>query len=178
MFFFFKPACWRRLSIVPILHCPAVHADTPLPHNSPQLIKAIAVSAADLCGPHFPATVESGPSVPVAPLLQLEKCCTRNNSATLAWRVTVAPGNAIEGYILELDDGNGGQYRVSFSHHHELSRICIYNSVQCRKKITIRNKEKDLKRQCDLCRHCSYSLYCIINQPYALCAVIRARLAA
>lgn len=22
------------------------------------------------------------------------------------------PGSAIEGYILELDDGNGGQYRV------------------------------------------------------------------
>ncbi|KAK2856006.1 hypothetical protein Q5P01_004741 [Channa striata] len=55
--------------------------------------------------------VESGPSVPAAPLLQLEKCCTRNNSATLAWRVTAAPGSPIEGYILELDDGNGGQYR-------------------------------------------------------------------
>uniref|UniRef100_A0A3B5B5Q7 Tripartite motif containing 67 n=1 Tax=Stegastes partitus TaxID=144197 RepID=A0A3B5B5Q7_9TELE len=46
-----------------------------------------------------------------APLLQLEKCCTRNNSATLAWRVTVPTGSPIEGYILELDDGNGGQYR-------------------------------------------------------------------
>uniref|UniRef100_A0A6Q2XV78 Tripartite motif containing 67 n=1 Tax=Esox lucius TaxID=8010 RepID=A0A6Q2XV78_ESOLU len=49
--------------------------------------------------------------VPPAPLLQLEKCCTRNNSATLAWRVTGPPGSPIEGYILELDDGNGGQYR-------------------------------------------------------------------
>lgn len=56
--------------------------------------------------------VESGPSVPGAPLLQLEKCSTGNNSATLAWRVVAAPGNPIEGYILELDDGNGGQYRV------------------------------------------------------------------
>ncbi|XP_056261081.1 E3 ubiquitin-protein ligase TRIM9 isoform X1 [Seriola aureovittata] len=55
--------------------------------------------------------VEIGPSVPAAPLLQLEKCCTRNNSATLAWRVTASPGSSIEGYILELDDGNGGQYR-------------------------------------------------------------------
>lgn len=63
----------------------------------------------------FFATVESGPSVPAAPLLQLEKCCTRNNSATLAWRVTVPPGSPIEGYILELDDGNGGQYRVGAS---------------------------------------------------------------
>uniref|UniRef100_A0A665URX9 Tripartite motif containing 67 n=1 Tax=Echeneis naucrates TaxID=173247 RepID=A0A665URX9_ECHNA len=55
--------------------------------------------------------LESGPSVPAAPLLQLEKCCTRNNSATLAWRVTAPPGSPIEGYVLELDDGNGGQYR-------------------------------------------------------------------
>ncbi|CAB1437982.1 unnamed protein product, partial [Pleuronectes platessa] len=58
-----------------------------------------------------PVNAESGTSVPVAPLLQLEKCCTRNNSATLAWRVTAPPGSPIEGYILELDDGNGGQYR-------------------------------------------------------------------
>ncbi|CAL8316812.1 unnamed protein product [Boreogadus saida] len=49
--------------------------------------------------------------VPAAPLLQLEKCCTRNNSATLAWRVTAPAGSPIEGYVLELDDGNGGQYR-------------------------------------------------------------------
>lgn len=65
--------------------------------------------------------VESGPSVPAAPLLQLEKCCTRNNSATLAWRVIMPPGNPIEGYILELDDGNGGQYRVCVSQKHTLS---------------------------------------------------------
>lgn len=56
--------------------------------------------------------VEPGPSVPAAPLLQLEKSCTRDNSATLAWRVIAPPGNSIEGFILELDDGNGGQYRV------------------------------------------------------------------
>ncbi|KAM7367612.1 hypothetical protein PAMP_013898 [Pampus punctatissimus] len=55
--------------------------------------------------------VESGSSVPAAPLLQLEKCCTRNNSVTLAWRVIAPHINPIEGYILELDDGNGGQYR-------------------------------------------------------------------
>ncbi|TWW68553.1 Tripartite motif-containing protein 67 TRIM9-like protein [Takifugu flavidus] len=55
--------------------------------------------------------LESGPSVPGAPLLQLDKCCTGNNSATLAWRVVAPPANPIEGYILELDDGNGGQYR-------------------------------------------------------------------
>lgn len=61
--------------------------------------------------PSLPA-VESSPSVPAAPLLQLEKCCTRNNSATLAWRVIAPSASLIEGYVLELDDGNGGQYRV------------------------------------------------------------------
>ncbi|XP_034018332.1 E3 ubiquitin-protein ligase TRIM9 isoform X2 [Thalassophryne amazonica] len=55
--------------------------------------------------------VDPGPLVPAAPLLQLEKCCSRDNSATLAWRVTAPPGNPIEGYILELDNGSGGQYR-------------------------------------------------------------------
>uniref|UniRef100_A0A8B9HSZ2 Tripartite motif containing 67 n=1 Tax=Astyanax mexicanus TaxID=7994 RepID=A0A8B9HSZ2_ASTMX len=52
------------------------------------------------------------PAVPPAPLLQLEKCCMRNNSATLAWRITAVQALPVEGYILELDDGNGGQYRV------------------------------------------------------------------
>ncbi|KAM9798025.1 tripartite motif-containing protein 67 [Neosynchiropus ocellatus] len=55
--------------------------------------------------------LDSGPPVPPAPLLQLEKCCSGNNSATLAWRVAGPPAHPIEGYILELDDGNGGQYR-------------------------------------------------------------------
>uniref|UniRef100_A0A3Q2XYQ8 Tripartite motif containing 67 n=1 Tax=Hippocampus comes TaxID=109280 RepID=A0A3Q2XYQ8_HIPCM len=55
--------------------------------------------------------LESGPLVPPAPLLQLEKCCSGNNSATLAWRVAGPQAAPIEGYILELDDGNGGQYR-------------------------------------------------------------------
>ncbi|XP_077443732.1 E3 ubiquitin-protein ligase TRIM9 isoform X2 [Stigmatopora argus] len=57
------------------------------------------------------ANVESGPPVPPAPFLQLEKCCSGNNSATLAWRVAAPQVAPIEGYILELDDGNGGQYR-------------------------------------------------------------------
>ncbi|XP_056308563.1 tripartite motif-containing protein 67-like [Danio aesculapii] len=51
------------------------------------------------------------PTVPPAPLLQLEKCCMRNNSATLAWRITTVQALPVEGYVLELDDGNGGPYR-------------------------------------------------------------------
>ncbi|XP_042704264.1 tripartite motif-containing protein 67 isoform X5 [Chrysemys picta bellii] len=50
-------------------------------------------------------------TVPPVPLLQLEKCCTRNNSVTLAWRMPPFTHNPVEGYILELDDGDGGQFR-------------------------------------------------------------------
>ncbi|XP_072828374.1 tripartite motif-containing protein 67 isoform X4 [Vicugna pacos] len=49
--------------------------------------------------------------LPPVPLLQLEKCCTRNNSVTLAWRTPPFTHSPVDGYILELDDGDGGQYR-------------------------------------------------------------------
>ncbi|XP_067100008.1 E3 ubiquitin-protein ligase TRIM9 isoform X9 [Osmerus mordax] len=50
-------------------------------------------------------------SVPAAPMLQLEECCTQNNSATLSWKQPPLSTIAVDGYILELDDGNGGQFR-------------------------------------------------------------------
>lgn len=50
--------------------------------------------------------------MPPVPLLQLEKCCTRNNSVTLAWRTPPFTHSPVDGYILELDDGDGGQFRV------------------------------------------------------------------
>lgn len=46
-------------------------------------------------------------------MLQLEECCTQNNSATLSWKQPPLSTIAVEGYILELDDGNGGPFRVS-----------------------------------------------------------------
>ncbi|KAM6393783.1 E3 ubiquitin-protein ligase TRIM9 isoform 4-T4 [Pluvialis apricaria] len=49
--------------------------------------------------------------VPAPPILQLEECCTRNNSATLSWKQPPLSTVQVEGYILELDDGNGGQFR-------------------------------------------------------------------
>ncbi|XP_060609036.1 E3 ubiquitin-protein ligase TRIM9 isoform X6 [Anolis sagrei] len=49
--------------------------------------------------------------VPAAPFLQLEECCTHNNSATLSWKQPPLSSVQAEGYILELDDGNGGQFR-------------------------------------------------------------------
>uniref|UniRef100_A0A096ME31 Tripartite motif containing 67 n=3 Tax=Poecilia TaxID=8080 RepID=A0A096ME31_POEFO len=84
---------------------PKVGPDFDLSLNTDSLMQTIL--QLDFCQ----GKVDLGPAVPVAPLLQLEKCCTRNNSATLAWRVTAPASCPIEGYILELDDGNGGQYR-------------------------------------------------------------------
>ncbi|XP_067839823.1 E3 ubiquitin-protein ligase TRIM9 isoform X7 [Heptranchias perlo] len=78
--------------------------------------------------PEFDLTLDNGPllqsihqldfiqmkipsAVPPVPILQLEKCCTHNNNATLAWKSPPLNQTQIEGYILELDDGNGGQFQ-------------------------------------------------------------------
>nr|XP_021504517.1 tripartite motif-containing protein 67 isoform X4 [Meriones unguiculatus] len=55
--------------------------------------------------------MKSSSLLPPVPLLQLEKCCTRNNSVTLAWRTPPFTHSPADGYILELDDGDGGQFR-------------------------------------------------------------------
>lgn len=55
----------------------------------------------------------ASPPVPATPILQLEECCTHNSSATLSWKQPPLSTVPAEGYILELDDGNGGQFRVS-----------------------------------------------------------------
>ncbi|KAM4690290.1 E3 ubiquitin-protein ligase TRIM9 isoform 12-T12 [Rhinophrynus dorsalis] len=52
--------------------------------------------------------------VPAPPILQMEECCTHNNSATLSWKQPPMSMVMAEGYILELDDGNGGQFREVF----------------------------------------------------------------
>ncbi|XP_041809689.1 E3 ubiquitin-protein ligase TRIM9 isoform X5 [Chelmon rostratus] len=72
----------------------------------------------------FDLTLDSGPllqtihqldfvqmKVPAAPMLQLEECCTQNNSATLSWKQPPLSTIAVDGYILELDDGTGGPFR-------------------------------------------------------------------
>ncbi|XP_068110867.1 E3 ubiquitin-protein ligase TRIM9 isoform X2 [Hyperolius riggenbachi] len=53
-------------------------------------------------------------AVPAPPMLQMEECCTQNNSATLSWKQPPVSMVQAEGYILELDDGNGGQFREVF----------------------------------------------------------------
>ncbi|XP_062924789.1 E3 ubiquitin-protein ligase TRIM9 [Mobula hypostoma] len=78
--------------------------------------------------PEFDLTLDNSPllqsihqldfiqmKMPPVPILQLEKCCTHNNNVTLAWKAPPLNQTQIEGYILELDDGNGGQFQVSWS---------------------------------------------------------------
>lgn len=48
---------------------------------------------------------------PTAPTIIPEECSAENNSVTVAWQ---PPSQShVEGYVLELDDGNGGEFRVS-----------------------------------------------------------------
>lgn len=49
---------------------------------------------------------------PGAPEMAVEACAARGCSCTLAWRPPAAPA-AVRGYVLELDDGLGGPFRVS-----------------------------------------------------------------
>lgn len=49
--------------------------------------------------------------VPLAPQMIPEDCSAENNSVTVAWQ---APNHSfVQGYVLELDDGSGGEFRVS-----------------------------------------------------------------
>ncbi|KAL3266547.1 hypothetical protein HHI36_010715 [Cryptolaemus montrouzieri] len=46
---------------------------------------------------------------PAAPTIMPEECSAENNSVTVAW--IPPPHSHVEGYVLELDDGNGGDFR-------------------------------------------------------------------
>ncbi|XP_044731893.1 E3 ubiquitin-protein ligase TRIM9 isoform X2 [Chrysoperla carnea] len=46
---------------------------------------------------------------PSAPTIIPEECSAENNSVTVAWQPP--PQSHVEGYVLELDDGNGGDFR-------------------------------------------------------------------
>lgn len=49
-------------------------------------------------------------SAPLAPTIIPEDCSAENNSVTVAWQ---SPSHSfVEGYVLELDDGSGGEFRV------------------------------------------------------------------
>lgn len=50
-------------------------------------------------------------TAPLSPSMIPDDCSAENNSVTVAWQ---APCQSfVEGYVLELDDGSGGEFRVS-----------------------------------------------------------------
>uniref|UniRef100_UPI00358EBF84 E3 ubiquitin-protein ligase TRIM9-like isoform X1 n=1 Tax=Myxine glutinosa TaxID=7769 RepID=UPI00358EBF84 len=78
--------------------------------------------------PDFELTLDTGPllqaihqldfiqskgqvSIPAAPILQLEESASHTNSVTLSWNAQPLSKAEVDGYILELDDGEGGQFR-------------------------------------------------------------------
>lgn len=71
-------------------------------------------------------------TVPLAPVIIPEDCSAENNSVTVAWQ---APSHSfVQGYVLELDDGNGGEFRVSVAGLH-IFQLEFWgrqgNAVQC-----------------------------------------------
>lgn len=50
------------------------------------------------------------PTVPSIPTIIHDECSTVNNSVTVAWKALNPLSN--DGYVLELDDGSGGEFRV------------------------------------------------------------------
>lgn len=57
--------------------------------------------------------VSSQSSAPKAPSIIPEECSAENNGVTIAWQPP--PTSYVEGYVLELDDGSGGDFRVSYT---------------------------------------------------------------
>ncbi|XP_046388042.1 E3 ubiquitin-protein ligase TRIM9, partial [Ischnura elegans] len=49
------------------------------------------------------------PAAPAAPTIIPEECSAENNSVTIAWQPP--PTSFVEGYLLEMDDGSGGEFR-------------------------------------------------------------------
>ncbi len=48
---------------------------------------------------------------PGPPILIPDECISENNGITVAWQPNTS--SFVEGFVLELDDGNNGVFRVS-----------------------------------------------------------------
>lgn len=62
-------------------------------------------------------------AAPAGPTIIPEECSAENNSVTVAWQPP--PTSYVEGYVLELDDGCGGDFRVSYNY---VLRILYFTS--------------------------------------------------
>lgn len=76
-------------------------------------------------------------TAPLSPQIIPEDCSAENNSVTVAWQ---APNHSfIEGYVLELDDGSGGEFRVSIKY------LFIIETYVHRTRLRIRKYTKQHK---------------------------------
>lgn len=53
-------------------------------------------------------------AAPAKPIIKISECSAVNNTVTLSW--AAPPLSRVDAYILELDDGSKGPFRVSAQH--------------------------------------------------------------